>query len=81
MTIDCWAMSVSEHVLGQQAAAHRALVTLVGENPGENHAVHSELGPTYVLADIEGTQKFHIICDALVVLALWAMERRRRLLS
>ncbi|HEY4329484.1 MAG TPA: hypothetical protein VGN88_07095 [Phycisphaerae bacterium] len=39
--------------------------------------IRAKLEPTLVSPDWEGTQYFHITCDAITVLALWAMELRR----
>lgn len=39
--------------------------------------IRGQLEPTLVSPDWEGTQYFHITCDAVTVLALWAMELRR----
>ena len=37
--------------------------------------------PTLVQPDLNGIRNFHYTCDVLTVAALWAMERRRRLMA
>ena len=54
----------------QQAASDASL------NP-----VHTLLGPTLTPPEFPGVRTFHITSDLLTIAALWAMERRRRLLS
>ena len=43
--------------------------------------VHALLGPTLTPPEFEGVRTFHITSDVLTIAALWAMERRRRLLK
>jgi hypothetical protein len=43
--------------------------------------VHERLGPTLTPPEFGGVRTFHITSDVLTIAALWAMERRRRLLS
>ena len=43
--------------------------------------VHALLGPTLTPPEFDGVRTFHITSDLLTIAALWAMERRRRLLT
>ena len=43
--------------------------------------VHALLGPTLIPPEFDGVRTFHITSDLLTIAALWAMERRRRLLK
>jgi len=43
----------------------------------ETEALRSQLEPTLVQPAYEGIRTFHITCDVLIILLLWAMERRR----
>jgi hypothetical protein len=40
-------------------------------------ATRSLLEPTLVHPEYDGIHNFHVICDVLVIVLLWAMERRR----
>ena len=42
---------------------------------------HALLAPTLTPPEFDGVRTFHIASDLLTIAALWAMERRRRLLS
>lgn len=39
--------------------------------------LQSKLMPTIEVPTYESVRNFHVVCDVLTVLALWAMERRR----
>lgn len=43
--------------------------------------VRDQLRPNLVQPDLGGIRRFHYTCDVLTVAALWAMERRRRLMA
>jgi hypothetical protein len=64
-------------VIAQQSATLKAMQAVVEAD----NVAHRELASTFVVPELGGTQVFHVTCDALVVAALWAMERRRRLLN
>jgi len=50
-----------------------------GQDTAQTQAQRYVIEPTLVAPDYEGVRNFHIVSDLLAVIALWAMERRRRL--
>jgi hypothetical protein len=44
---------------------------------GDLKKIDELLWPTLITPDVQGISNFHVMCDVLTVLALWAMEWRR----
>ncbi len=63
----------------QRFAALHALQQIVPETAA--NPAHDLLGPTLTPPEFPGVRTFHITSDLLTIAALWAMERRRRILT
>jgi len=48
------------------------------QNAPDSKSVRGLLEPTMIAPAYEGVRNFHVASDLLTVVALWAMERRRR---
>ena len=62
----------------QRMAIYETLKTVPNEPSEVSRPLRPRLEPTLVPPAYEGVRNFHVATDVLTVLALWAMERRRR---
>ncbi len=65
------------HDVTLQRHATLAAIKAAPETP-EIKTARATLEPTLLPPEYEGVRNFHVVTDVLTVLALWAMERRRR---
>jgi hypothetical protein len=64
-----------------KTVAYDAELYRAGKSTRDVKITDEKLRPTMVQPDLGGIRTFHYTCDALTVAALWAMERRRRVMA
>jgi hypothetical protein len=71
------------HDVTMQRAAALQLIKVANPGEADGTRVREVLEPTLALSTVDydgwfGTRNFHLFCSVLTIVALWAMERRRR---